>query len=62
MHNLFFSYAHEDESLRDLLEVHLTSLKREGILTTWHDSGSLLVNHWITQSARIWKTQTLFFC
>lgn len=37
MHNLFFSYAHEDESLRDLLEVHLTSLKREGILTTWHD-------------------------
>lgn len=37
MVNLFFSYAHEDEDLRDQLEVHLTSLKREGIITTWHD-------------------------
>lgn len=37
MLNLFFSYAHEDEDLRDQLEVHLTSLKREGIIATWHD-------------------------
>jgi hypothetical protein len=36
-HNLLFSYAHEDENLRDQLEVHLTSLKREGLLATWHD-------------------------
>ena len=37
MLNLLFSYAHEDEDLRDQLEVHLTSLKREGIIATWHD-------------------------
>jgi len=37
MLNLFFSYAHEDEDLRDQLEIHLTSLKREGIISTWHD-------------------------
>ena len=37
MLNLFFSYAHEDEDLRDQLEIHLTSLKREGIIATWHD-------------------------
>ena len=37
MLNLFFSYAHEDEALRDQLEIHLTSLKRAGIISTWHD-------------------------
>lgn len=37
MVNLFFSYSHRDEALRDELEIHLASLKRQGILTTWHD-------------------------
>ena len=34
---LFFSYAHEDESLRDELEKHLAILKHQGIVATWHD-------------------------
>lgn len=34
---LFFSYSHKDEALRDQLEVHLSMLKREGLLETWHD-------------------------
>jgi hypothetical protein len=34
---LFFSYAHKDETLRDELAKHLSLLKREGIITTWHD-------------------------
>lgn len=34
---LFFSYAHEDEALRNELEVHLAMLKRSGLLRTWHD-------------------------
>jgi len=34
---LFFSYSHEDEALRDRLEVHLAALKREGAISTWHD-------------------------
>jgi len=37
MINLFFSYSHKDESLRDELEIHLASLKRQGIIATWHD-------------------------
>lgn len=37
MVNLFFSYSHRDEALRDELEIHLASLKRQGVLTTWHD-------------------------
>lgn len=37
MATVFFSYSHVDEDLRDKLEVHLTMLKREGIIETWHD-------------------------
>lgn len=35
--NVFFSYSHKDEELRDELEVHLALLKRQGILRAWHD-------------------------
>lgn len=34
---VFFSYAHEDEKLRDQLENHLSLLKRQGVITGWHD-------------------------
>src|SRR2546421_9745171 len=34
---VFYSYAHEDESLRNELEKHLSLLQRRGIITTWHD-------------------------
>lgn len=37
MSSLFFSYSHEDEALRDRLEVHLSALKRSGAISTWHD-------------------------
>ena len=35
--NLFYSYSHEDEALRDILETHLTLLKRQNVIDTWHD-------------------------
>src|SRR6266487_1344924 len=34
---LFYSYAHEDEALRNELEKHLHLLRRSGSITTWHD-------------------------
>lgn len=34
---LFFSYSHRDEDLRNKLEIHLSILKRQGIIQTWHD-------------------------
>src|SRR2546427_4032486 len=37
MATLFFSYSHKDEPLRDKLEVHLSMLKRQGVIETWHD-------------------------
>jgi hypothetical protein len=34
---LFYSYSHKDKALRDQLEVHLTLLKRSGVISAWHD-------------------------
>jgi TIR domain len=37
MASVFFSYSHKDEDLRNELEVHLAGLKRQGVISTWHD-------------------------
>ena len=37
MISVFFSSAHEDEGLRNELEVHLSVLKQQGVISTWHD-------------------------
>jgi HEAT repeat protein/3',5'-cyclic AMP phosphodiesterase CpdA len=34
---VFFSYAHQDEDLRDELAKHLKLLERQGIISGWHD-------------------------
>ncbi len=34
---LFYSYAHEDETLRDKLEKHLALLRRDKVIEPWHD-------------------------
>jgi hypothetical protein len=34
---IFFSYSHADEALRDELEKHLSIMKRQGLIETWHD-------------------------
>jgi len=34
---LFYCYAHEDKPLRDELDIHLSNMKRQQYLVTWHD-------------------------
>jgi predicted helicase len=34
---LFYSYAHEDEALRDQLNTHLALLQQQGLIRPWHD-------------------------
>jgi hypothetical protein len=34
--HLFYSYASEDEALREILEKHLKLLERQGLLASWH--------------------------
>jgi hypothetical protein len=34
---IFYSYSHKDEEFRDELEKHLSLLKRQGFISSWHD-------------------------
>ena len=34
---LFYSYSHQDETLRDCLEIRLKLLERHGLIQPWHD-------------------------
>src|SRR5450755_1149141 len=34
---LFYCYAREDKALRDELDIHLSSLKRQNLVTSWYD-------------------------
>jgi hypothetical protein len=43
---VFYSYAHEDEELREELDKHLTMLKRQGVITGWHDREISVGTEW----------------
>ena len=34
---VFYSYSHKDEKLKEYLEKHLAALKHQGMITGWHD-------------------------
>ena len=42
---LFFSYSHIDETYLNQLEVHLSALKRKGLIATWHDRRIIAGSH-----------------
>lgn len=43
---VLFSYAHEDEELRDELAKHLKPLEDEGAVRAWHDRGIVAGQKW----------------
>jgi hypothetical protein len=47
---LFYSYAYKDEILRNELEKHLGGLKRQGIITAWHDQQIQAGAEWVTDN------------
>jgi hypothetical protein len=53
---VFFSYAHEDESLRDKLAKHLKLLERQGVIQGWHDRQILPGTEWQGQLDRHLET------
>jgi tetratricopeptide (TPR) repeat protein len=44
---VFYSYAHEDESLRNELNKHLSNLRRQGIITEWNDRQIVAGTDWM---------------
>ncbi|MHC5854510.1 toll/interleukin-1 receptor domain-containing protein [Nostoc sp.] len=43
---VFFSYAHEDEKLRDELAKQLKLLERQGVISAWHDRQIVAGSEW----------------
>ena len=43
---LFYSYAHEDEALRDELQDHLAILERRRVIRSWHDRAIVPGHDW----------------
>jgi internalin A len=46
---VFYSYSHKDEELRDELEKHLSLLKRQGVIRGWHDRRITAGKEWTGQ-------------
>jgi DNA-binding CsgD family transcriptional regulator len=53
---IFFSYSREDKPLRDDLEIHLSSLKRQGVISSWHDRQIVPGSEWTEEIDRHMKT------
>src|SRR6266702_4348869 len=43
---VFYSYAHKDETFRKTLDEHLSLLQRQGLITAWHDRRILPGTDW----------------
>ena len=46
--NVFISYSHKDKDLRNELENHLSSLRRQDIIFDWHDGKIIAGENWRT--------------
>lgn len=46
---VFFSYSHKDEELRDELATHLVMMKRQGLISAWHDRDIDAGDEWETE-------------
>jgi len=46
---VFFSYSHKDENLREELEIHLKVLQRQGVIKAWHDREVTAGSEWEKQ-------------
>ena len=43
---VFFSYSHKDEKMRDQLADHLAALQRQGVIERWHDRQITAGSEW----------------
>jgi hypothetical protein len=53
---VFYSYASEDQALRDQLEKHLGNLTRQGIITSWSNAPSMDQQY---QVERDWRSPAM---
>jgi tetratricopeptide (TPR) repeat protein len=53
---VFFSYSREDKPLRDKLEIHLSGLRRQGVISSWHDREIVAGSEWEEEIDRHMRT------
>ena len=46
---VFFSYSHKDDNLREELEKHLKVLQRQGVIKAWNDRRIAAGSEWEKQ-------------
>jgi tetratricopeptide (TPR) repeat protein len=56
---LFYSYSHKDEKLRDQLDTHLSTLKRENRISGWHDRRITAGTEWKSEIDEHLKTSSV---
>ncbi len=44
--SIFISYSHRDDEWRQELDIHLSSLRRQGVISVWHDRWILAGKEW----------------
>lgn len=49
---VFISYSHQDEKLKDELLKHLAPLKRNGLVSEWHDRKLMAGENWRSEISR----------
>jgi TIR domain len=59
---VFFSYAHEDEALRDKLAKYLKLLEWQGVIRAWHDRDITAGEEWKDAIDNHSNLPTLFCC
>ncbi len=56
---LFYSYVHKDEDLRNQLAEHLSSLRRQGYITEWYDRQIGAGTEWVQEINAHLNTATI---
>src|SRR5437868_4372586 len=57
--SVFYSYAHVDEALRQQLETHLSLLRRQGLISEWHDREILPGAQWAEEIDKHLQTASI---
>ncbi len=44
--SIFYSYSHRDKAYRDKLKTHLSVMRRQGLISEWHDQDIIPGQEW----------------
>ena len=54
--SIFYSYSHKDKGYRDKLKTHLSVMRRQGLISEWHDQDILPGKEWTNEVNKHLKT------